>query len=521
MRNSIALATFIVAFGFILSRFLGVIRQVVITSVFGMENAELAAFFVAFRIPDLLFQLLAGATLSSALIPVLSKTWTTEGSSAAWRLASSILNILFFVTLVMSILCFVFTPALIPVIAPGLEDMGVKDICVRLTRIMLITPIIFCISGITTGILNGREHFLMPAIAPCVYNLGIIAAGIFLVDRYGVESLSYGVIAGASLHLAVQIPALFRKGFRWSPDLRFNDLGVRKIFSLAGPRMIGLAATQINTLVIILFASLISVEAINVITISIMVMMLPVGIAGMSLGTVFFPALVARVSAGEVAEYRSDLFLAVRATLWIASPLCLGLFLLSDGIVELIFEYGAFDSYATKTVAQVVQILALAGFSYSLVEILSRGFYALSDTKTPVFVAVLAMCANLLLASLVIGLWGGDVESLVWVIVTSGMFEFVILAVLLQRRAKFLQPRYFGMPAMGIIFGLISLGISVSAVESLLSEIVLTLKIPSLVVIGGMIYTLVTSVFDADLRRRMLYQVFRSIPGAGKFSRKS
>ena len=150
MRNSIALATFIVAFGFILSRFLGVIRQVVITSAFGMENAELAAFFVAFRIPDLLFQLLAGATLSSALIPVLSKTWTTEGSASAWRLASSVLNILFFVTLIMSILCFVFTPALIPVIAPGLEDMGVKDICVRLTRIMLITPIIFCVSGITT-----------------------------------------------------------------------------------------------------------------------------------------------------------------------------------------------------------------------------------------------------------------------------------------------------------------------------------------------------------------------------------
>jgi putative peptidoglycan lipid II flippase len=197
------------------------------------------------------------------------------------------------------------------------------------------------------------------------------------------------------------------------------------------------------------------------------------------------------------------------------------LFLLSDGIVELIFEYGAFDSYATKTVAQVVQILALAGFSYSLVEILSRGFYALSDTKTPVFVAVLAMCVNLVLASLIIGVWGGDVESLIWVIVTSAMFEFVILAVLLHRRAKFLRPRHFAMPAMGIIFGLIALGISVSAVESLLSEMVLTLKIPSLVVIGGMIYTLVTSIFDADLRRRMPYQVFRSIPGAGKSARKS
>ena len=241
----------------------------------------------------------------------------------------------------------------------------------------------------------------------------------------------------------------------------------------------------------------------------------------MSLSTVFFPALVARVSAGEVAEYRSDLFLAVRATLWVASPLCLGLFLLSDGIVELIFEYGAFDSYATKTVAQVVQILTLAGFSYSLVEIFSRGFYALSDTKTPVFVAVLAMCANLLLAGLIIGLWGGDVESLVWVIVTSAVFEFVILALLLERRAKFLQLRHSVLPAMGIIFGLIALGISVSVVENLFSEMVLTLKIPSLVVIGGMIYTLVTSVFDADLRRRLPYQAFRSIPGAGKSSRKS
>ena len=131
------------------------------------------------------------------------------------------------------------------------------------------------------------------------------------------------------------------------------------------------------------------------------------------------------------------------------------------------------------------------------------------------------MCANLFLASLVIGVWGGDVESLVWVIVTSAMFEFVILAVLLQRRAKFLQPRRFVMPAAGIVFGLIALGISVSVVESLLSETVLILKIPFLVVIGGIIYTLITSVFDADLRRRIPYQVFRSIPGAGKSSRKS
>jgi len=509
MRNSIALATFIVAFGFILSRVLGVIRQVVITSAFGMDNPELAAFFVAFRIPDLLFQLLAGATLSSALIPVLSKTWTTHGSASAWKLASNVLNILFFVTLIMSIVAFLFTPALIPIIAPGLENVEVKDTCVRLTRIMLVTPIIFCVSGIVTGILNGREHFLMPAIAPCVYNLGIIVAGMFLVDRYGIDSLGYGVIGGALLHLIVQIPALFRKGFTWSPNLRTTDPGVRKVFLLAGPRVIGLAATQINVLVIILFASLISVEAINIITISIMVMMLPVGIAGMSLSTVLFPTLVGHISAGKVAGYRRDLFLGVRATLWIASPMCLGLFLLSDGIVELVFEYGAFDSEATKNVARVVRILVLAGFSYSLVEMLSRGFYALSDTKTPVWVSIAAMCLNLVLAGLVIGLRGGDIESLVWVVVTAAVFELILLLVLLQRRAKFLQLRSFPMPLLAIILGLIALALSTSVVQNLIGATELTLQIPFLIVVGGTIYALVTLVFDSDLRRKVRSQLFQ------------
>ncbi len=521
MRNSIALATFIVAFGFILSRFLGVIRQVVITSAFGMDNADLAAFFVAFRIPDLLFQLLAGATLSSALIPVLSKTWTVQGSPSAWRLASNILNILFFVTLIMSIVCFVFTPALIPIIAPGLSEMDVRDTCVRLTRIMLITPIIFCISGIVTGILNGREHFLMPAIAPCVYNLGIIVAARFLVDPYGIESLSYGVIGGALLHLFIQIPALFRKGFTWSPIIKITDPDVRKVFSLAGPRVIGLAASQINVFVIILFASLISAQAINVITISIMVMMLPVGIAGMSIGTVFFPTLVGHISAGDVAEYRVDLFHGVRATLWIASPLCFGLFLLSDSIVELVFEYGAFDSDATKIVAQVVRILILAGFSYSLVEILSRGFYALSDTRTPVFVSVAAMCLNLVLAGMLIGIQGGDLESLVWVIVAAAAFEFVLLLVLLQRRANFIQLVHFPMPALGIVLGLVVLAAAVSAGENLLSTTALSLQVPLLIIFGGAIYTLVTLIFDSDLRRKVRSQLSRSMPGTGKSFKKT
>ncbi|SVE44511.1 uncharacterized protein METZ01_LOCUS497365, partial [marine metagenome] len=233
---------------------------------FGVDNPALSAYFVAFRIPDSLFQLIAGATLAAALIPVFTKVWNDEGEQHAWRVASSVLNLLFLVTLFLSILSFISAPWLVPLVAPGLGDDSssspeLMEIAVRLTRLMLITPIIFCISGVLTGILNARQHFMTSAIAPGLYNVGIICGGLWLVDVWGIEGLAYGVILGAALHLAVQIPSLIVLGMRWSPSLDLKSIFVQSVFKLAGPRVLGLAAAQLNLFILIFFASLISDES--------------------------------------------------------------------------------------------------------------------------------------------------------------------------------------------------------------------------------------------------------------------
>ena len=457
--SNIAIITAIVAGGYVLSRVLGLFRQVVISQEFGVDNPALSAYFVAFRIPDSLFQLIAGATLSAALIPVFTKVWTQEGKDRAWQLASSVLNLLFLVTLLLSILSFICAPWLVPLVAPGLgDDSGssaeLLEMAVRLTRLMLITPIIFCVSGVLTGILNARHHFVASAIAPGLYNVGIIFGGLWLVDLWGIDGLAYGVILGAALHLAVQIPSVIFLRMRWSPSLNIRSVFVRSVFKLAGPRVLGLAAAQLNLFILILFASLISDESINVIMFAFMVMMLPVGLAGMSIATAIFPTLVDDISQDDITQFSQELFMAFRMTLWLVAPMAVVLIFLADGIIRVLLEYGAFDCEATRLVAQTAQILAIGAVGYALVEVLSRGFYALSNTRIPVLLSAIAVALNLILAVLFVQVGHFGLTGLALALSISGLFEAILLAIILEKRNHFILKqkciRSFGSICLGL-----------------------------------------------------------------------
>ena len=429
-------AAVIVAIGFMLSRILGVARSVAIANAFGTDP-ELAAYWVAFRLPDLVFQLLAGATLSSAFIPTYSRIRVTRGSRAAWRMASSVLHLVSVATFVAAGVAYIAAPKVVPWLAPGLgmatgREAELTALAVHLTRLMLLSPLFFGISGMLTGILNARQHFLAPALAPLIYNLSIIIAAVFFAKRFGIEGLAWGVVIGSAGHLLVQIPALSTVGMRWTPSLDVFAEGVRDVVALMGPRVIGLAASQVNFLAVIFFASFVSDEAISAMNYAFLMMMLPVGVIGMAISTAVFPTLAQHAAARETMLLRDALTHALRTILLLAIPASVGLILLAAPSVRLLLERGAFDERSADLVVSALVVYGFGIFAHSGVEILSRGFYALSDTRTPVAAAVVAMILNVALAAVLVTPFG--LRGLAGAATLTAILEFALLVFALRGR---------------------------------------------------------------------------------------
>lgn len=436
-------AASIVAAGFVVSRLLGVLRSVVIADAFGTEP-DLSAYWVAFRLPDLVFQLLAGATLSAAFIPTFSRVLLRHGEAEGWRFASSVLNLVAIATFVLAGVAFLFAPVLVPLLAPGLgeatgREAELRALAVDLTRLMLISPLFFGVSGMLTGILNARQHFLAPAIAPVIYNLGIIFGAVFLATPLGVHGLAWGVVAGSAGHLLVQVPALRAARMRWHPSLDLGSEAVRDVLRLMGPRVVGLAAAQINFLVIIFFASFVSDEAISAMNYAFLMMMLPVGVIGMAISTAVFPTLAAHAAAREAAALRGAISSALRVILFLAIPASVGLVLVAEPAVRLLLERGAFDARSTDMVVEALRIFALGIAAQSAIEILSRGFYALSDTRTPVTIAVISMALNVAFAALLVSPFG--LGGLAAAASLASLVEFALLVRLLDVRVGGLERR--------------------------------------------------------------------------------
>lgn len=424
--HSLTIAALIVAGGFLGSRLLGLLRSVIIANTFGTQP-ELDAYWVAFRLPDLVFQLLAGATLASAFIPTFAGIRAKHGEAAAWRLASSVLNLVLLATGVFALAAFFLAPVLVPLMAPGLgEDTGrqqeLTDLAVKLTRIMLISPVLFAISGMFMGILNARHHFVATALAPMVYNLAVVVAALISRD---VNALAVGVVAGAALHLAVQLPDLRLTGMAYHLIADWRDRAVREVGRLMAPRVLGLAAAQVNFYFIgIFFASTLATGAISVLTFAWLIVMTPLGLIGMAIATAAFPTL-AEQAAQRDAAMAPTLRRALRLIVFLSLPSGIGLALLAKPVVVVLLQRGEFDAASTGMTANVLVFYAPALVAHAAIEILSRGFYVQSDTRTPVTFAVIAMVVNLCLAALLVGPW--ELEGIALALSISTTLEALLL----------------------------------------------------------------------------------------------
>lgn len=453
---TLAMAASVVALGFLGSRLLGLVRTVVIAHQYG-TSPQLDAYFVAFRIPDLIFQLLAGATLGSAFIPTFARVVAGQDEREGWRLASSVLNLLFLATLFFAVVGLLLAPLLVPATAPGLGDetgqnAELTSLAVDLTRIMMLSPVLFAVSGMFMGILNARHHFLAPAFAPMFYNAAIIVGALFSDN---VKVLAGAVVVGALLHLVVQLPALKLVGMIWQPLWDWRDRAVREVGRLMVPRVIGLAAFQINFLVATFFASTVGTGAISAVNYAWLVVMTPLGLFGMAISTAVFPRM-AEQAARDGDELRDTVSKSLRLILFLTIPATVGLVLLAKPITAFLLRGGSFDEASTDLVVGALVFYAIGLFAHSGIEIISRGFYALSDTRTPVAFAVVSMVINLVLSIALV--WPFGIKGLAAALSIATIVEFTFLTRNLGRRIGGLDARHLAFSVSRTLMASIVMG---------------------------------------------------------------
>ncbi len=426
-------ASLILTVAALASRILGWMRLLVIGSQFGASR-ELDAYFAAFRIPDAIFQLVVAGALSAALIPVFSGYRAREEEREAWRLASSVINLVVIALAALSLLMAIFAPMLVGVVvAPGF-DAATTELTVRMTRIMLLSPVFIGMGAVVTGILNSYGKFGVPAMAPLVYNLAIIVAAIVLAPLIGVEGLAVGVVVGSLLHLAIQLPDLGRVGQRYDLSIGLSDPGVRRVAWLMGPRMLGLAAGQLNFIVSTLLASGLQEGSITAYNYAFQLSQIPVGVIGVSVAVALFPTLSRDAALGRLPEIRRQVAASLRILVFLAAPLTAAMIVLASPITNVFFQYGLFSQRSAERTAGALVFFAIGLGGHIVVHLLTRAFYAMQDTRTPVLWAVIAVIINVPLMIWLVGPMG--VGGLALALSISAVLEVIGLLWALRRRIE-------------------------------------------------------------------------------------
>jgi len=412
------------------SRLLGWIRLLVIGSQFGASR-ELDAYFAAFRIPDAIFQLVVAGALSAALIPVFASYRARGQEAEAWRLASSVINLVMIALSVLSLIMAILAPLFVPIVAPGFDE-ETTELTIRLTRIMLISPVLIGMGAVVTGILNSYQQFTVPSLAPLAYNLAIIGAAIFLAPVMGVEGLAIGVAIGSLAHLVIQLPNLIRVGHRYQLRIHLGQPGVRRVAWLMGPRMLGLASGQVNFLVSTVLASGLAEGTVSVYNYAFQLSQLPVGVIGVSVAVALFPTLSRDAALGRLTDIRRQVANAVRVLIFVAAPLTAIMVVLREPLTSVFYQYGLFSEAATERTASTLLFFAIGLVGHIVVHVLTRAFYAMQDTRTPVAWAIVAVGINVPLMIWLVGPMG--VEGLALALSVSSVIEVVGLLWALRRR---------------------------------------------------------------------------------------
>jgi len=382
----------------VVSKVAGLVRERLLAGSFGAGEIT-DAYFAAFKIPDLIFTILVLGALSAAFIPVFIDVREKQGEDQAWRVAGSVLTWLTISLGAVTLVAFAAAPALVRAIAPGFREESV-ELTITLTRVMLLSTLWFGASNVMSGVLNASHRYIAFALAPVLYNLGIIIGITLLAPRLGPVGLGWGVVLGAALHFLVQLPSVLRLSKGRMKLVAVYDRTVRRIFTLIGPRVLGLAAAQINTLVVTAFASAMAAGSVAIYNFAFNLVSFPSGVIGVSVAIAAFPYFAAHAARQERDQFVSRFRSSVGRVLAFLIPLSVFLILLRAQVVRVILGTGVFDWTDTVLTANTMGLLAIALCADGIIPLLARSFYAFQDTWTPVKIAVSAVALNLLLVIL-------------------------------------------------------------------------------------------------------------------------
>lgn len=464
--RALARAGLVVTGAFLASRLLGWLRVVVISQAFP-DPADLDPYLAAFRIPDLIYQLVAAGAVGSALVPVLTQLFTDGEETRASRVASSVCNLMLLALAAVSLVMFVWAPELVPFLVEGF-DPARTETTVHLTRIMLLSPTFLALGAVASAVLNTRGRFGVAALAPVVYNVAIIGSVVVLGGAMGIDAAAVGVVVGSVLHLGIQLPQV-RRVMDYTPRIDLADPAARQTLRLMVPRAIGLGVIQITVLVNTALAATLAAGSVTAYFLAFTILQIPLGVIGFPLGIVLLPSLSQAIATRRLDDFRVLVERSMRLLLWVT------LFIVTTGIalrmpITNVLFGGGLSSEVIDLTAQTLAWFLVGLPAHALNVVLARAFYSDQDTRTPVILASLSVGVNVLVSVATVGTLG--LTGLALGVALGGWFETFGLAYLLDRRTDALPGRAIVRGALVSLGGAIPAGLVAFAGWALVSSAV-------------------------------------------------
>lgn len=486
-QNSILSGAVILMVAVFGSKFLGLIRDRLL--VHNFTTSEASVFFAAFKLPDLLFQLLIFGALSVAFIPVFTDYLHKKGEEQAFEFAANILNISLIAFCVIATVAFIFVSDFNSVIVPGFRG-DQKILTDDLTRVILLGQVLLVIGAFFIGIANSFQRFIIPALAPVFYNLGIILGIVFLSKDFGITGPAFGVVIGAALHVLIQLPMVSSLGFRFKLTFDVFNSGVREILRLMSVRNLGLIAEQINDTVSVALASLVSYSSVTLLTFAQHLQVVPIGLFGATIAQAALPVLSREQAKGESESFKITLLTTMHQILFLTLPATAILIVLRIPVVRLVFGASNFNWSDTVLTGMTVAFFASGLAAQSVILLFVRGFYAFKDTKTPVLVSIFTITLNIVLSLFFIRVLFLDVWSLGLSSAIAINLSFIFLLYFLNKKVGGFSKRALFSPLFKMLLAstvsAIALYIPIKALDSLVFDTTRTINLLALTAVASL-----------------------------------
>lgn len=484
----IIMATMIVA------KILGLVRDRLLAHVFPPDTIDI--FWAAFRLPDSLFQIVILGALAIAFIPVFTEYFEKKGKEDGFDLARAILNVALTIFILASVLIYIFaSPIISKFIAPGFT-LDKQTQVVSLTRIIILGQVILVFGSFFIGILQSFQRFIIPALAPVFYNFGIILGIIIFSKTLGITGAAIGVIIGAILHAAVQLPLVWSIGFRFKFPPKFFHPGVREIINLVSVRTLGLFAEQINETVGIALASLSTIGSVTYLTFAQHLQVVPIGLFGATLAQAALPVLSSERARGRIEEFKITLLTTLHQILFLALPATAILIVIRIPVVRLIFGASQFDWQATVLTGATLAYLSIGLAAQAVSLLLVRGFYALKDTKTPVVVSFIVVAVNIILSVYFITVLKFEVWSIGFANSASAILSGILLFSTLHFKVGKFNLSSVLIPLSKMLMATIIMGVALYIPIKLLDQVIFdTTRTINLLILTGISSIFALSVY--------------------------